>query len=250
MQMNGAPPTLLRRIVDLLRAKQFLVFYAIGLTTLAYAAALLTAWLREHHPLEVLIGGNLSPVGDAFLRRSAPVVLVALLYYAVSAWLTAGFWRSLLGRLHWGPRDARQFVRLLALGVFTDALGWAAFAALPDKAGDAVLGVALVWAIVSVALTYASIAVIVSGSSVPGSLVQAWRATSVNPMLVLAMGLLSLSATIDVWLLLPFAGDFAGVLPSGIILVTVAGSVAFVVDAVLFMVYVDAIEKRRVPHEP
>ena len=50
MQMN-ARPALISRIGRLLRAKESLVFYAIGLGMLDFAAPLATGWLFRHRSL-------------------------------------------------------------------------------------------------------------------------------------------------------------------------------------------------------
>ncbi len=250
MQMNGAPPTLLRRIVDLLRAKQFLVFYAIALTALDLAAPLLTGWLRVHHPLEVLVAGNLSTFGDSVVSHGAAVIAVAVAYFAVSSWFEAGFIRSLLGRLHWGPRDARQFRRLFALNVLVDALGWGITAAGGDVSSTSGQLAFAVWIVVSIALLYASIAIVVSDASVARAIMQSLRTVRANPAFSGGVGLLPFVVLLDGLFWLRFSGDFASVLPSVIIWVTVMGSVTFLVYAVLILVYVDAIEKRCVPHEP
>ena len=114
MQMN-ARPALLQRIGRLLRAKEFLVFYAIGLGLLDLGAPLATGWLFRHRSLATLLRTDNTVAGDAAAGRGAAVIAVAAAYLLVSAFFTAGYLRSLLGRLHWGPRDARQFVRLVAL---------------------------------------------------------------------------------------------------------------------------------------
>jgi len=121
MQTN-ARPALLQRIGRLLRAKEFLVFFAIGLGVLDFGAPLATGWLFRHRSLATLLHTNNSVAGDAVAGGGWGVIAVAVAYLLVSAFFTAGYLRSLLGRLHWGPRDARQFSRLFALLALVAAL--------------------------------------------------------------------------------------------------------------------------------
>ena len=81
MQMN-APPALLQRIGRLLRAKESLVFYAIGLGLLDFAAPLATGWLFRHRSLATLLRTDNSVAGDAVAGHAAAVVAVAVAYLA------------------------------------------------------------------------------------------------------------------------------------------------------------------------
>ena len=96
MQMY-APPALLQRIGRLLRAKESLVFYAIGLGLLDFAAPLATGWLFAHRSLATLMHTDNSVAGDAVAGHTLAVIAVALAYLLLSAFFTAGYLRSLLG---------------------------------------------------------------------------------------------------------------------------------------------------------
>ena len=133
MQMN-ASPALLQRIGRLLRAKELRVFYAIGLGLLDVGAPLATGWLFRHRSLATLLHTNNTVAGDAIASRGATAIAVAVAYLLVSAFFTAGYLRSLLGRLHWGPRDPAQFARLFAL-LALSARSRGGAAALENAAG-------------------------------------------------------------------------------------------------------------------
>ncbi len=184
MQMN-ARPALLQRIGRLLRAKEFLVFYAIGLGLLDVGAPLATGWLFRHRSLATLLHTNNTVAGDALTGRGVALVAVAVAYLLVSAFFTAGYLRSLLGRLHWGPRDARQFARLFALLALGAVVSWGA-AALESAAGHRLgstglqLLVFAVATLVNVPLLYAGYAIVASNVGVTRAIVRSLRTFAAN----------------------------------------------------------------------
>ena len=248
MQMNDAP-ALLRRIGGLLRAKQFLVFYAIALYALDLGAPVASFWLRDHHPLHTLLADSNSALGDAVLAPSAALVALAVVYLAATAWFTAGYYRSLLGRLHWNPRDGRQFARMLSLVVLTEVIGWGLGAAFAREGADNLGQLVLVAAVVAdILLLYVGYAIVVSDVGLPHALVRSWRTLRANLAISVAMAVLPYVVGGFVYLLVPGGGGFADVLPPVVVVTALMGSVSFVSSVVLISVYIDAIEKRRVPH--
>ena len=252
MQVN-APPALAQRIGRLLRAKESLVFYAIGLALLDLAAPLATGWLFRHRSLATLFGAGNTVAGDAVAGHAVAIVAVALAYLLVSATFTAGYLRSLLGRLHWGPRDGRQLARLFALLVLTAALSWG-LAALQGFARDSAAGTTVALfaivlnMVVNVPLLYAEYAIVVSNVGPGRAIWRSVQAFAANPLvsLLVLYGLFLVSLVL--WQFLP--GDRGAALslaPAVLIHVLVWGCVSFLADVVLLSVYIDSIERGTLP---
>ena len=252
MQMN-ARPALLQRIGRLLRAKEFLVFYAIGLGLLDVGAPLATGWLFRHRSLATLLHTNNTVAGDALTGRGVALVAVAVAYLLVSAFFTAGYLRSLLGRLHWGPRDARQFARLFVLLALGAAISWGA-AALESAAGDRLgstglqLLVFAVATLVNVPLLYAGYAIVASNVGVTRAIVRSLQTFAANASvsLLVLFGLFYVSLLLS-WLLVGATGNALALGPTLLIYVLVWGSVSFLADVVLLSVYIDSVERGTLP---
>ncbi len=252
MQMN-ARPALLQRIGRLLRAKEFLVFYAIGLGLLDFAAPPATGWLFAHRSLATLLGTNNSVIGDAVAGHAVTVIAVALTYLALSAFFTGGYLRSLLGRLHWGPRDARQFSRLLAFVTLSAALSWglrAAASVASHHLGDTtdLVVVFALQTIVNVPLLYAGYAIVTSNVGLVRAIVASLRTFAANAFISLLVMFTLFEVLLLLWQFLPGdSGSAAALLPTVLIHVLVWGSVSFVADVVLLSVYIDSIERGTIP---
>ena len=172
--------------------------------------------------------------------------MIVVAYLALNAWFRAGYLRSLIGHLHWGPADGRQFRRLLGLTLFYELISWGfsfAFVTLgfdgPDAdPGDraAMLAQVVIVAslIVSLLLLYVDYAIVVSGTSLWHSFrrslatVRDNRLISVLVTIVPAVFVL-LSTTLTDGL----AGSALQVLPTVVIVVVAWGALAFVIDVVL-----------------
>jgi len=251
MQVN-APPALLQRIGRLLRAKETLVFYAIGLALLDFAAPLATGWLFRHRSLATLLGSGNTVAGDAVAGHAVAVVGVALLYLLVSAFFTAGYLRSLLGSLHWGPRDGRQLLRLFTLIVLIAGVSWG-LAALEQLAsvrsiGALALSVVGVQMIVNIPLLYAEYAIVVGNVGAGRAVWRSLQAFAANPLVSLLVLYCLFLVSFVLWQLLP--GDSGSALslgPTVLIHVLVWGCVSFLADVVLLSVYIDSIERGTLP---
>jgi hypothetical protein len=248
MQMNPAP-ALLQRVGRLLRAKEFLVFYAIGLVVLDLGAALLTGWLFRHRSMHDLLGLDHSVLGDAASGRTLALISVGLLYLVLAAFLRAGYLRSLLGRLHWAPRDGTQFVRLFELMLLIDLASWGLAAALHAAAGQAALLDLLLIAVVAanVPFLYADYAIIVSNVGAGRAIVRSLRTIRGNGFVSLLMIVAPLVLGVIVGRLLGSTGDATSLLPDVVIYVLVWGSIVFLADVVLICVYIDSIERGKIP---
>jgi len=249
MQMN-ARPALPQRIVGLLRAKEFLVFYAIGLAALDLCVPLATGWLRAHRSLPDLAQAQNSVAGDAVAGHGPAVVALAVGYLLVSAWFTAGYLRSLLGRLHWGPRDGLQFRRLLAYVVLFALLDWGLTAGAV-AAGDnptALQALLVLQVAVNVPLLYAGYAIVASNVGLLRAIARSLRTFAANAIVSLLVLLALFEAVIVLGVVAPpTAGSASGVLPALLIHVLVWGSVSFLADVVLLCVYIDTVERGTLP---
>ena len=252
MQMN-APPALLQRIGRLLRAKESLVFYAIGLGLLDFAAPPATGWLFAHRSLATLLHTDNSVAGDAVAGHTVTVVAVALAYLLLSAFFTAGYLRSLLGRLHWGPRDARQFLRLLAFVTLSAALSWG-LRAVAGVAGNHLGGttdqvvVFTLLTVVNIPLLYAGYAIVTSNVGLGRAIVRSLQTFAANAFISLLVVFTLFEVLLVLWQILPAgSGSAAALLPSVLIHILVWGSVSFVADVVLLCVYIDSIERGTLP---
>lgn len=62
--MDGTKTTLPQRVTAVLHAKQYLVFFAIGLYTLDFAVPIASAWLYRHEPLAELLRTTWGPLAN------------------------------------------------------------------------------------------------------------------------------------------------------------------------------------------
>jgi len=249
MQMN-ARPALPQRIVGLLRAKEFLVFYAIGLATLDLCVPLATGWLRAHQSLSDLAQANNSVLGDAVAGHGPAVVALGVGYLLVSAWFTAGYLRSLLGKLHWGPRDGLQYRRMLAYAVVIGLADWAlaaGFSAATDNAA-AVQAMYVALFAINIPLLFVDYAIVASNVGLVRALGRSLRtfAASLPVSLLVLLFLVWVSVALD--RLAPIQTEAASrVLIALLIHTLVWGSVGFLADVVLLCVYIDTVERGTLP---
>jgi len=242
--MDRTSHTLPQRVTAVLHARQYIVFFAIGLYTLDFAVALGSAWLYRHEPLAELLrrGG---PLADAVAARSALIAAVFIVYLLASTWLRAGYIRSLVGPLCLRPADRRQFLRLLALQLALEIVG-ALVAGAIVIAGDDPLPVnaaILVLLAFNFVVLYADYIIVIGDVGPLRAVALSWRtvrATLIPSALVLltaslvgiyAMSLLDESVT----------GSFARALPMMLVQCLIMGSVLFVADVVLVVVYLNAV---------
>ena len=254
--MHDTRRTLLPRVGAILRAKQYVVFFAIALYALDFAAPLVSGGLRRGGSLADVLEHLGAPVVDAVAGRSWAIAALALGVTALTAFFRAGYIRSIVGRFHAGPVDGRQFWRLLGLQVVIEAvvagtvvlgdrlpaepsgLDWATTLAL-------FAGMMLLFALTLV-IAYSDYAVVISGLSLWRALARSWQVVRLNALVtvtlfvaVTAFGGLVTSAAAAWMTGLPQA------LPAMVIEVVVFGAVVFVADVVLIVVYLDTMETGR-----
>jgi len=121
--MNATRPTLPQRVTAVLRARQYVVFFAIGLFALDLAAPILSGWMRLGGPFSQIMYDSWGPLADSIAARSALIGGVWLVSVLVVTWLRAGYIRSLAGPVHFRPAGGRQFASLLVFQVFLEIVG-------------------------------------------------------------------------------------------------------------------------------
>ena len=252
MQMN-ARPALPQRIGRLLRAKEFLVFYAIGLGLLDIGAPLATGWLFRHRSLATLLGTGNTVVGDAAVRprrrsdrrRRRLPARVGLLHRRLPA-LAAGpaalgparraavrqalrahrpDRRDLVGPRRPGRRDERP----------------------SGKHGVRVL-LFVVQTLVFVPLLYAEYAIVASNVGVGRALARSAQTFAANAFVSLLSCSCSSRSSLRSRGFCPrIPGRALALGPAVLIHVLVWGCVSFLSDVVLLSVYIDSIERGTIP---
>jgi hypothetical protein len=245
--MNVPGHTLARQVIAVLRARQYLVFYAIGLYALSFAMTTVSAWLYVHRPIGELLDNARSPLIDAAAGSSMSILAIFLVYLAITTWLRAGYIRSLAGDFHLRPRDAGQFLRLLGLTVILAilyALGGVALA-WGDQ-GTTVrtfVSILTVTALMTttLALLYADYVIVLEDAGALTAMARSVRvlmgafAASVLVLLVVTL----LGAPGSAMLADTAATSLARAMPILVLWTIVSGAVMFVADVALLVIYLD-----------
>jgi hypothetical protein len=246
--MDGTGPTLPQRVTATLHAKQFLVFFAIGLYTLDFAASIVSAWLYRHEPLAELLRAR-GPLADAVTARSATIAALFVVYLLVGTWLRAGYIRSLVGPFGLRPADRRQFLRLLVLLLALDVAGALVTGAIVLAGADALLVNAALLGLLALNLVvlYADYIIVIAGVGPLRAVALSWRTVRATPipsaLILLAVTLISTQSAslLDE----SVTGSLARALPMMLVQCVIMGSVLFVADVVLVVLYLDAAQTGR-----
>jgi hypothetical protein len=243
--MDDPGPTLPQRVTAILHARQYVVFFAIGLYALDFAVPIATAWLYRREPLAELLS-NRGPLADAVEARSPLIATVFILYLLAGTWLRAGYIRSLVGPFHLRPADRRQFMSLLVLELALEVVGALAVGALvlagsqPLLVDATALGLFAVYFVV----IYADYIIVIAHVGPLSAVVLSWRTVRTAPIpsavVLLTVTLLSYAAAgllnEDVTRSLALA------LPMMLVQCVVMGGVVFAADVVLIVLYLNAVE--------
>jgi hypothetical protein len=247
--MDGTRPTLPQRVTAVLHAKQYLVFFAIGLYALDFTVPLASAWLYRHGPLAELLRTTWGPLADAVAARSAVIAAVFVVYLLVGTWLRAGYIRSLVGPFHLRPADRRQFLRLLALQLTLEVVGALAAAAIVH-AGDNVLlvNVALLGVLAfGLLVLYADYIIVIAGVGPLRAVALSWRTVRAAPipsaLILLGVTLLGNAAT--GLLNDSVTGSIERAMPMMLVQCVIMGAAVFVAEVVLVVIYLNAAETGR-----
>jgi hypothetical protein len=252
--MDGTRPTLPQRVTAVLHAKQYLVFFAIGLYVLDLAVPITSAWLYRRGPLAELLRNTWGPLADAFAARSLLILALFIVYMLARTWLRAGYIRSLVGPFHLRPTDRRQFLRLAVLELALEVVAALAAGALVLAGDDLLLTSAVVLGLLafSFVVLYADYIIVIADVGPLRAVALSWRtvmATLVPSGLILlavtvlgnaATGLLDENVTVSL----------ARALPMMLVQCVIMGGVVFVADVVLVVLYLDAAETGRLKPKP
>ena len=121
--MNATRPTLPQRVTAVLRAREYVVFFAIGLFALDLAIPILSGWMRLGGPFSEIMYSSWGALADAVATRSPLIGAVWVVYVLLMTWFRAGYIRSLAGPTRLRPASARQFLDLLAFQVILEVVG-------------------------------------------------------------------------------------------------------------------------------
>jgi hypothetical protein len=251
--MHDTRPTLPQRVSAILRAKQYLVFFAIVLVALQSSTPVATSWLRRGGSFGEAYRASGSPFVDAVAERDLVILALALLALPVVTYLRAGYLRSIIGRFHPGPRDGRQFASLLGLEVIIGVLtaGTAALLEVNDRtpALDA-LALAAFFATLAVLLVivYADYAIVVSGLGTLRALSRSFRTARLNPAptLLIVLAMTTVTGVLAAGVAELITGSLLSALPVLVIRVLLTGIVTFVADVALIVVYLETLETGKI----
>jgi len=252
--MESSRPTLPQRVTAVLHAKQYLVFFAIGLYVLDFAVPIASAWLYRHEPFAELLRNTRGPLADAVAARSAAIGAFFIVYLLVGAWLRAGYIRSLVGPFHLRPSDRRQFLRLLALELALEVVGALTAGAIVLAGTDALLANAVVLVLLALyfVVLYADYIIVIADVGPLRAVALSWRTVRATPVpsavVLLAVTLLNMAATglLDE----NVTGSLARALPMMLVQCVIMGGVVFVADVVLVVLYLNAAESGRLKPRP
>jgi hypothetical protein len=244
--MDGTRPTLAQRVTAVLHAKQFLVFFAIGLYALDFAVPLASAWLYRRGPLAELLRNTQGPLADAVAARSAVIAALLVVYLLVVTWLRAGYIRSLVGAFHLRPASRRQFLRLLVLELALGVFGALAAGAIVLAGDDLLLVNAIFVGVLAFGLLmlYTDYIIVIADVGPLRAVALSWRTVRAAPipsaLVLLAVTLLGnytgrlLNENVT--------GSLARAAPMMLVQCVLIGGVVFVADVVLVVFYLNAAE--------
>jgi len=248
--MDATGPTLLRRALAVLQAKQYLVFYAIPIYALAALVPLALSWLHDGGSVDEVIGRAHAPLYDVVAKPGVAAFGLVIAYLGAFTWFRAGYIRSIVGRFHARPQDGGQFASLLGLQLIIEAvsgLGAWVLVTADDATVTTVTGVVIF--VIGIALMYADYAIVITGLDPLRAITRSWACVGANLVLSTLVALAVNLIAIAVATLLAKSVDdgLLQALPLLVIDVVVMGIVTFVTDVILVVAYVHAVESGRLP---
>jgi hypothetical protein len=245
--MDGTKTTLPQRVTAVLHAKQYLVFFAIGLYTLDLAVPLASAWLYRHEPFADLLRNTWGPLADAVAARSVLIAAFFVVYLLVGTWLRAGYIRSLVGPFHLRPADRRQFLRLLVLELALEVVGALAAGAIVLAGDDLLVANAVVLGLLAFyfVVLYTDYIIVIADVGPLRAVALSWRTVraALIPSVVVLLAVTLLGNAATVLLDENVTGSLARALPMLLVQCVLMGGVVFVADVVLVTLYLSAVEK-------
>lgn len=245
--METPRPSLARRIAANLRARQFLVFFAIALFALDMGASIASAWLRRHHGLASLLNDVSSPFDDLFATGSVAVAALVVVSTALAAWLRVVYIRALLGRERTTQGMAMQFWSMTALLFGSDAAA-SALGALALHAASVIVAQLAALATLAIVLVtlYSDYAIVISDVGPLASLRRSWA--TVRAAAPLSLGVFIALTVVDYSLFVLLGQAHGSAVRAAALLVIqvfATGSLHFVADVALITVYLDVVAAGR-----
>jgi hypothetical protein len=248
--MDATGPTLLRRALAVLQAKQYLVFYAIPVYALAAVVPLVLSWLHDGGSAEDVLARVQAPLYDVVAAPGLIAVGVLLVYLVAYTWFRAAYIRSIVGRFHLRPQDERQFASLLGFHVLIEIVSGAGAWVIVATDNDALTtATGIVVFVFSIAVMYADYAIVITGLDPARAIARSWACVGSNLALSALLALVvSLIAMLASAFLAETVNDgLLQALPLLVIYIVVMGVVTFIADVVLVVTYMHAVETGRLP---
>jgi hypothetical protein len=248
--MDGTGPTLLRRALAVLQAKQYLVFYAIPLYAVLALVPLALSWLNDGGSASDVVSRGRAPFYDVAAAPSPAAIGILVAYLLAYSWFRGGYIRSIVGRFHLRPHDGGQFASLLGLQLFVETLSGLAVwvIAATDDATVATVADLVLFAVFFV-IMYADYAIVITGLDPARAGARSWACVTANlPVSAAVAVAVRIAATAAAVLVARLVTDgLWDALPILVIDIVVMGVVLFVSDVVLIVAYIHAVETGRLP---
>lgn len=245
--MDAPGPTLFQRVAAILRARQYFAFMAILIYALDLVVPLVAAWMYGRDSLVDVINNARGALVDAVAAPSLAIAGLFVVYVVVMTWLRSGYLRSLVGDVHFAPRDARQYLRLLGLEVILECISavTTGVVVLTGSQAAVVIAVVFVRLVVYFALLYSDYIIIIADVGPLRAMAMSWRTVraaflpSAAILLVATLlgdataGLFTESVTVSL----------ASAMPMMVVQCAVMGTVSFFADVILIAIYLDVVER-------
>jgi len=249
MEMNRQ--TLGQRVSVTLWAKQYLVFFAIALSAIDFTVWATALWLAYGDTVDAPLVARGSLLQAILHGPSAVLVTLVIASLALTAWLRAGYIRSVVGSLHFAPRGGAQWLSLFGLLVITEAINWGASVGYRAAGSSELLNALIYLPLLTIGfvLLYADYAIVITGLNPLAAIRRSWlsaRRTWFVSFVVL-LGVSLILNTIAILLGEQLSGRFVDALPLLVAYVLTVGTVSFFADVTLIIAYIDAIERGKIP---
>ena len=249
MEMNRQ--TLGQRISLTLRAKQYLVFFALLLFAIDFAAPPAALWLHHHRPLVDLLSAASPLFAGLYSTPGASLAALVVAELLLVAWLRCGYIRSIVGTLHFSPQNGSQFFSMVGLEVITEVVRWAGWLGYGAAGRSQGLGSVVYVVLLGVffVLLYADYAIVISGLDPVTAVRRSWTTATQNAFvsLVVLLGVTLISYLMAALVDANMSGRPAALLPPMIIHLLAMGTVTFVADVSLIVTYIASVERGVVP---
>jgi hypothetical protein len=215
--MDSSRPSLPQRVTAVLHARQYIVFFSIGLYALSVAVPVLSAWMYRHAGVKDLLDNTNGPLADAVAARSALIAALFVAYLLAMTWLRAGYIRSLVGPFHLRPANRHQFLSLLGFELILEAVAALSVGCIVWAGQDAVVANLVVFALLAFyfVVMYADYIIVIAGTGPLRGILLSWQTVRVTllPSVAILLVVTLLGELASSLLSDSVTGDFAHALP-------------------------------------